>query len=78
MAPHTDLIAEQIEWCRARIRGFASAHDQAENARKSTADYHALHDGGLDLARARRKRVWMRERHNIALAAPIRWKWGSP
>jgi hypothetical protein len=70
----TDLNQMQLDWCRAHIPAFSRAHDAATASIASTAEYRAKYGDALALSRAKAPTALF----HVELAAPIRWKWGSP
>lgn len=70
----TDLNQMQLDWCRAHIPAFGRAHDAAQASIASSAEYRAKYGDALALTRAKAELA----QYRAELAAPIRWKWGSP
>lgn len=68
----------QIEWCRVRMPAFSRAYDQAEAARKSSAEYRARYGEQLELTRARKELAAHKKRIEDSAARRWKWKWGSP
>ena len=69
-----DLTQFQLDWCRAHIPSFGRAHDAASASIASTAESREKYGDALQLARAKTELA----EYRAEIAAPIKWKWGSP